>query len=294
MSMQRTNSEAYQERILEIIKRTRATPFADSTDYLASIRDLYVKLTWRKKKVFRGSLVDLLDKRDCLEDVVEVCRAIGVREACPKLVKLFEQPPQRVDGYRVWVEGFRRTVLHALGDLACDQALPLLRRLMKVASSKKRSRRRYLEREGYGVAIQTLAQLSPDEVTPYFGWWVHQVPKIDRRTAALAKGTEDWAIMERMGIAPNLGFGSRSDNYSIQLCIKVVLERRGVEGLRGWLKKVCLFTEQDREFLQDQLAALFGKKNPLLALPSTLGLKKDIPSFASELSMLPSVKQRKH
>ena len=113
------------------------------------------KFGGQNKKIFRGSLVDLLDKRDCLEDVVEVCRAIGAREVCPKLVKLFEQPPQWVDGHRVWVEGFRRTVLHALGDLACDQSLPFLRRLMKIASSKKRPRRRYLEQEGYGVAIRT-------------------------------------------------------------------------------------------------------------------------------------------
>lgn len=280
------NRNRYAEQILTIIKQTRDTPHWSVSDYLDPIKRLYVNLLPQDKKDFRLSVLALLEGNECLENIFDVCQKLQFHEACPRLMKLLVQPPRLIDRHPVWKDGFRRSVMAALGELKCLKARPFLNRLLTQKMTGKRSGLLQLSVTSYGVAMQALAKIAPEDAAKYFGWWLKREQQLVSKELALVKRTDDWKIMEKAGVT--LPIDERESAFA-QYCLLTVAKQGGLKYLKQWLARVQLSSISDREHLQYQLERLLTGANPLCDLKSVLRFTGEPHALAHQLALLPSI-----
>ncbi len=279
----------YTNQILEIIKRGRSVPHWSISDYLTPIRQLYSKLSPTLRKEFRLSLLELLKGKDYLDNLLDVCETIQLEDACPALVRLFMHPPKYSEGYPIWIDGFRRRVVAALGKLRCRTAKPLLIRLLRVmTTSKTDPNLPRLDLESYGVVLYALIEIAPEEAAEYFGWWIEKAQQVGRRLTKLVQQAEGWQELKAAGI--NLPMDEK-DSPSIQFCLLAVARKEKLGGLREWLKSVTLMKNGDRDYLKYQLVHMLTGKDPLSNLRTVVRVTGDPQVLAEELASLPSVKK---
>lgn len=280
----------YTNIILEIIKKGKAIPHWSISDYLGPIRDLYAQLSAKEKTAFRLAVIELLSGREHLENILDICREVHLKEACPILIKLFLNPPRyKENGHPVWVQGFCRSVAVTLGEIRCRSALSLLRQVVESKVSGKGSKQLRLDLESYGVVIQALTSISPKDAAKYFGWWIAKGRELNRQTMALVKKTDDWKKMEDLGIELPI---DEESSPVIQNCILSVAKQGKLVGLKRWLASIVLLKANDRNYLEYQLHHLLTGVDPLANLKDTLKFDGDSQALAEELASLPSSKEK--
>ena len=282
------NKKGYPNKILEIIKSAKSVHNWSISDYLDPVREFYPTLSPKDKRAFCSSLITLLQGKNYLSDVITICTEIRLKEACPVLIKLFLNPPRRLkeDSFYIGTKGVRVNALVALGKMRCSNARLLLRDILEIRMLSKKTKFQKFDDDLYGSMVVALANISPSDAAKYFGWWIEKDQQLTRQIMAHAKQTDDWKEMERLAIA--LPIDERSSAF-IQDCILAVAKRRGLRGLKKWLRAVCLPKEDDRDYLRYQLEYMLTGKNPLSDLKIILHFTGDAQSLARELADLPSV-----
>ncbi len=279
----------YAKTILDIIEKGKAASHWSISDYLNPIRELYAKLSLAEREVFRLAVIELLHGEEHLDNVLDICRELHLKEACPMLVKLLRDSPRyQEDGYPVWVEGFRRRVVVTLGQIGCHNALSLLAQVVESKIAGRRSKQLKLDEETYGTVIQALTDLSPADAAKYLGWWIDRDQQLRRKAIALMKQTDDWKKLQTLGVS--LPIDERASSV-LEHCILTVVKREKLQGLKNWLRSITLLHECDRDYLQHQLERVLSGENPLADLRSLLNFKGDPKSLAGTLASLPAVRK---
>ncbi|MDD5018794.1 MAG: hypothetical protein PHS61_00010 [Candidatus Omnitrophica bacterium] len=283
-------SSKYCNYILDTIRKATEDKDWIASDYLIPLGDFYRTLDGKGKKEFDSSLFKLISSKVYLNNLIDICRDLKISNCCSLLIRIFSTSVDfKKDNRFFGRDGVRRNIVYTLGFLRCKEALPFLKQLINIQMNTKLVSSCS---DVFGVLMYSLTNISPQESSKYFGWWLNSVQKIENTQLASVKTLDDWKMMEETS-----AFFSKSASIygfsSIKSCIVSVAQNRGLAGLNKWLKSVSLYTELDREFLKKQIQILADGSNDLFPnLRKICGYKKEPGSLASKLSRLPSLKQR--
>src|SRR3989338_7008603 len=290
------NKQYFLQKIPKIIQEAKSIPGWSISEYLIPIRKLYNSLTATEREEFRNAMLSLLKKNILLDNLLDICKEIRLKEACTILIKLLLNPPKGLeeDKHRVWIEGLQRQIIHVLGVLGCKDVIALLETLLQNKMRNKNSTRLPKMRwDSYGCIINAMANLSIEKAGKYFGWWIMKAQEIDRKQVTFLKKLSDWNVMEDMNIAPNIN-ESLYGAGAVRQCILAVATKKKMSGLRQWLRSIELFRKEDRTYLAKQIVFLLEGRDIVCNLAKLVNFKGNKVALALELSSLPKIAEPKH
>lgn len=278
----------YKEVILRTVTVAKATPHWSRSDYLEPIRKLYLESTPKNRMQMQQALLELLSQNEELDSLIDVSQELRLKKACKRLLGLFLNPPKySTEGRRLWVDGFRRQILVAIGQIRCTEARSFVESLLENATHRTRhSDLPRLSIDCYGVTLCTLTRLAPERASQFFGWWLEKDQMQQRKLSTIVRTAEGYQELSAAGLGHLL---DSEKSFAVQNCILAVAERGGLSGLRRWLKSVSLHREASRVYLRNQLTHMLTRRDPLGDLRTLLTLKDDPVALASHLASLPSL-----
>lgn len=284
----------YCKSILEIIGKAKKNRDWSISDYVLPLKFFYKKLKNEEKKEFKSSILKLLQGKVYIDNLIDICRDLKIKESCTLLLKLFVNPPRglKENNYSVWMEGLQRNIVYTLGILKCKDAVTILKKLIENKDNVTKAPLFNLKWGSCGVAIHALTNISPEESGRYFGWWINVIQKIENKQLAFATSLADWKKMEKNMLAHVID----TDVYgflSVKNCIISVAQNNGMLGFKKWLSSITLYNRKDREFLLGQIQILADGKNTLFPnLKKICNYRGKSGVFAKELSMLPKIENK--
>jgi len=278
-------------KILETISTERSKIGYSGFEFLQPLKKLYISLDDKERLHFRNTVLKMLEGNEDLEAVIDICEFFKFRECCPQLLCLISNPPDTsmVDSFHVPKEHIQRNAIVAVERLRCKQAVPILDSLLLKEQRKKVAKDAITPPLAFPLLV-SLAKLSPEKTSIYLGWCINLAKTVDQRTAEFVKTLDDWKRMEEMKIAPNLDFPTSGTGAgSIRLCLFSIAKKRGLKGLKAWLKSVILLNEDDRNYLKIQLSYMLAGEDSFTNLKNLIKDKENPQSLGQELASLPSV-----
>ncbi len=275
----------YKNEIVRIIKYGKSVHNFSISDYLDPIKDLYSNLSYKEKKNFQSSLLSLLNERNFVSEIAVICRQLKIKQVAPSLMEIFLNPPQNTqDGHPIWIEGLRKTMIASLGELRSKEARVLLINLLDEQIYKNEHNLPRLKQDSYGIVMQALTKISPNDAAKFFGRWISQDRDLRLQTMNMVKKTNDWEKLRELNITLPI---DEHRSSSIEECILTVAKKGKLEGLKKWLKAIKLLKEQDRDALKYNLEYMLNSEDEMYNLRKILKFKGTAKSLAIKLASLP-------